>query len=76
MKHPELTPVKSSNIDAIGHRGDSLWIRFKGGTVYSYDHVPEHVFKEGLAYDKAEDGSVGRWFRDKVRGTYKHTKHA
>jgi KTSC domain len=70
IKHPDLTEVKSSNIQSMGHEGETLWIRFKGGGLYSYPNVPYDVYQEGMASE-----SKGSWFRDKVRGVYGHRKH-
>lgn len=68
---PALTPVKSSNVEAIGHSGDRLFVRFIGGKLYSYPGVPEAVYRQGLAAE-----SIGTWFRQKVRGIYgPHTQH-
>ncbi|ARU40010.1 hypothetical protein CCB80_02205 [Armatimonadetes bacterium Uphvl-Ar1] len=41
-----LTPVSSSNIDAIGYDKESrtLRIRFKNGSVYDYHGVPESTY--------------------------------
>ncbi len=70
MKHPPLTPVVSSNVEAIGHEGSTLFVRFKGGGLYVYAGVPVETYQEGLASD-----SPGRWFRDKIRGKFKHEQH-
>ena len=67
---PPMTPVKSSNLEAIGYRGTSLYVRFKGGALYSYVGVPSEVYHEGLASE-----SPGSWFRTKVRVQFKHEQH-
>lgn len=66
----EMVPVKSSNVEAIGHRGSTLHVRFKGGGLYTYTDVPAEVFREGVAAE-----SVGGWFRSKVMGKFRHEKH-
>lgn len=66
--HPPMTAVKSSNIEALGHRGNVLYVRFKGGKLYSYADVPAEVYHAGVASE-----SPGRWFRDRIRGTYRHS---
>lgn len=70
MALPTMKPVKSSNIDSLGHRGGTLFVRFKSGAVYSYKDVPASVYQAGLAAE-----SVGSWFSSKVRGSYAHTSH-
>jgi len=67
MKIPTLTPVKSSNIEAVGHGSGGLFVRFKGGGVYRYPDASADIHKEFL---KAE--SPGGFFRSHIRGTYKH----
>lgn len=64
-----LTPVKSSNIEAIGHHGGDLHVRFVGGTTYRYKGVPVDLHSQML-----EAESVGGFFRDKVRGKFVHVK--
>lgn len=64
---PDMTPVKSSNLDAVGYRNSTLFLRFKSGALYTYDDVPEEVYKAALAAE-----SPGNWFRSNVMGRYKH----
>lgn len=67
---PPMTPVKSSNLEAIGYRGTSLFVRFKGGGVYEYAGVPSDLYHEGLKAD-----SPGSWFRNSVRSKFPAEKH-
>ena len=67
---PPLTPVKSSNISAIGHDGSRLFIRFNGGGIYSYKGVSPDTYKAGL-----EAESVGKWFRSEISGKHEFLKH-
>lgn len=67
MKHPTLTPVKSSNIQSVGHSNDGLFVRFQGGSLYCYPEAPREVYDEML---KAE--SAGKFFTANVRGKYAH----
>lgn len=57
MKHPDIKtqPVKSSNIEAIGHEGSTLAVKFKSGGTYHYHGVTKEQF-DGLS--KAE--SIGK----------------
>lgn len=66
----DLTPVKSTNIEAIGYKAGTLQIRFKGGGLYHYSDVPVEVYREGLTAE-----SPGGWFRSKVMGKFTHKKH-
>ncbi len=42
----KMHDVKSSHIEAIGHEGETLHVRFKGGVTYSYPGVTAERFKK------------------------------
>jgi hypothetical protein len=65
----KLTPVKSSNIDAVGHDAKGLLVRFKGGAVYRY---PELGADMALKLQAAE--SAGKMFASEIRGRHRHVK--
>lgn len=67
MKMPAMVPVKSSNIQSVGHSNHGLFVRFAGGALYRYPDAPKHVFDELVQAD-----SVGRAFQAKVRGKFTH----
>ena len=72
MKLPTLTDVESSNIAQVAHRGDALFVKFKGGNaVYEYKGVPASVHAEMM---KAE--SIGKHFGAHVKGKFPHVLHA
>lgn len=58
-KHPTIpmSAVKSSQIESIGHMGDTLAVKFKGGSVYHYPGVTADQFAD---LQKAE--SIGKAF--------------
>ena len=66
---PEMHPVKSSNIEAIGHDGDALHVRYRGGKTYTYAGVPESHFHNARSSD-----SVGRYINANIKGTFGHMK--
>lgn len=69
--HIELTPVTSSNIDAVGYHEDTrtLHVRFTSGATYQYhDVAPEE--HEALIHAK----SVGSHFAQNIRAVYKGEK--
>lgn len=70
MKPPKLTPVKSSNLQALGYDARGLWVRFNGGALYSYPKAPRALYEEGVAAE-----SPGSWFIAKIRGHLDHVKH-
>lgn len=72
MSLPNLTPVKSSNVAAIAHRGDRLFVKFNGGNaVYEYEGVSAQIHEDMLKSD-----SIGRFFAHNVKGKFKHRTHA
>lgn len=58
-----LTPVESSQIAAVGHAGDVLAVRFKGGQLYHYTGVSA---EQHQALVGAE--SIGKHFNANFRG--------
>ena len=70
MKLPAMTKVTSSNIDAMGHSKDGLFVQFKSGGVYRYPDAPKSVYDGGV---KAE--SPGSFFRSQIMGKFRHVKH-
>ncbi len=48
MSMPEMIPVSSSNISAIGYDSPSqeVYVRFLNGSLYVYRGVPEFLFDE------------------------------
>lgn len=63
----EMTPCKSSNLEAHGYdkATATLALRFKGGAIYHYAGVPEHV-AQGLA----SAPSVGSYASREITGKF------
>lgn len=61
--------VESSNIEAIGHDGDALHVKYKGGGTYTYAGVPESMFHNARSSD-----SVGTYLHTNVKGKFDHAK--
>lgn len=70
MKVPKLTPVKSSNIQSVGHNDHGLFVRFAGGGLYQYLDAPKSLYDEMVAAE-----SAGKFFRANVAGKFKHRQH-
>jgi len=49
-----LTPVKSSNITAVGYENGTLAVKFSSGSVYHYEGVPTNVYAELIAAESVE----------------------
>ena len=47
MSMPEMQPVSSSNIAAVGYDAENLmvYVQFLDGSTYAYKGVPEHEFE-------------------------------
>jgi hypothetical protein len=70
---PEMTPVKSSNLKAVGYDKDGqvLHVQFLNGSHYSHAGVsPDHH----AALMAAE--SVGKHYNANIKGKFAHTKVA
>jgi len=66
---PELNPVSSSHLDAVGYDSASqtLYVKWKDGRVSAYDNVPPST-----ASDLQKSPSVGKAFNSLIRGKYQH----
>lgn len=75
MSIKELTPVTSSQIDAIGHdpETNTLAVRFRGGSTYHYADVTAEQYDE---FYRSE--SLGKHFgaNFKNNGSHPYTKVA
>lgn len=61
--------VVSSNISDVGFDKGTLFIRFKSGDTYSYDHVPYDCYD---ALQKVE--SAGQYFHRFIRSKFNYHK--
>lgn len=68
---PAMHPVKSSNIEAIGHDAGKheLHVKFKGSGTYVYAGVHRDIFAAML-----HSGSVGKYHADHIKDVFKHRK--
>lgn len=67
---PTMHPVQSSNVEAIGHAGTTLHVRFKGGAHYTYDGVDAKKFA-----DLKASNSKGTFIHQHVKPHHAHRKH-
>lgn len=67
----KLTPVESSNLDAVGYDGVNhrLRVQFHNGTLYDYANVPASIFNQLLVAR-----SKGQFFNENVKDEYPATK--
>jgi KTSC domain len=72
-KLPRMTVVESTNLRSCSWSNGLLFVRFKDNSVYRYggatNPVPKFVFDELLGAS-ADEESVGRIFRDRVKDSY------
>ena len=47
MSIPEMQPVSSSNIAAVGYDAENQWVyvQFLNSSMYAYKSVPQHEFE-------------------------------
>lgn len=64
-----MSGVKSSQIDSIGHHGETLAVKFKNGGTYHYEGVTAAQF---AAMQKAN--SVGSYLHQHIKPKHKFTK--
>lgn len=73
-----MTPVKSSNISAIGYDSIArhLTVQFKDGATHRYEDVsPEkHAGLMGHGVPFGRDHSVGKYFHAHIKGAHKSKK--
>ena len=71
MSMPNMHFVESSNIAELGYDYSSknLYVRFKSGTMYCYENVPESVYK---SLDSTP--SIGGYFNANIRYNYIYHK--
>ncbi len=67
MNPSDLTPVKSSNVAAVGHDGTALYVQFHGSkgkppVLYRYPTAGKEHHEAMLATD-----SPGRYVLDRIR---------
>jgi hypothetical protein len=67
MDLPEMKPVDSSMITAVGYEEleQLLYVRFKGGSTYEYRYVPVNVYENLM---NAE--SIGSYLKRMIQGAY------
>lgn len=70
---PKMAGVDSSHIRSCAWKDGSLFVRFRDRSVYKYGNethpVPREIFEE-LQKASADEDSVGKVFREKVRDSY------
>lgn len=64
-------PVASSNVSGVSYNPELkiLYVKFKGGTEYAYDNVPEDEYDSLLSAQ-----SVGGYLNDNIKGIYAHKR--
>lgn len=67
---PELTPVSSSHLDAVGYddASQTLYVQWKDGQISAYEDVPAVT-----ASDLQNSPSPGKAFNSMIRGKYQHS---
>lgn len=68
---PEMQPVSSSNIEAVGydHENQAVYVQFLTGSLYVYKGVPEHEFE-----NLRTAPSVGSYLNVYYKNVYPHER--
>lgn len=71
MPMPEMHPVSSSNIAAVGYDAESLtvYVQFLNGSTYAYKGVPEHEFE-----NLRTASSVGSYLNRNYKNVYPYER--
>jgi hypothetical protein len=69
---PEMTPVESSNLAAVGHDGTALWIKFKDSTNKKGEVRPGGTYRYPTASAALHAGllsapSAGQYFHQQIK---------
>jgi hypothetical protein len=71
MPTPEMQPVSSSNIAAVGYDAEeqTVYVQFFNGSTYAYKGVPEHEFE-----NLRTAPSVGSYFNRNYKNVYPYER--
>jgi hypothetical protein len=71
MPMPDMHPVSSSNITAVGYDADNqtVYVQFLNGSTYAYKGVPEHEFENLLTAP-----SVGSYLNRNYKNVYPYER--
>ena len=71
MPMPDMHPVSSSNIAAVGYDLDSrtAYVQFLNGSTYAYKGVPEHEFE-----NLRTASSVGSYLNRNYKNVYPYDR--
>lgn len=71
MPIPEMFPVSSSNVGAVGYDTANQWVyvQFLDGSVYAYKGVPEHEFE-----NLRTASSVGSYLNRNYKNIYPYER--
>lgn len=67
MVVPELKPVFSSHIEAVGWDDGVLYVRWLSGKTSAYQGVPADVAEKAV-----NNWSVGEFIRTEIKPNYRH----
>lgn len=65
----QMTPVVSSNVDSIGYENETLYVRFKNGSLYLYENVPSYQYDALMSAS-----SKGSYLAQNIKGHYSYAR--
>ncbi|MBL8802499.1 MAG: KTSC domain-containing protein [Planctomycetes bacterium] len=71
MSMPDMKPVNSSNIAAVGYdaANQAVYVQFLNGSTYAYKGVPEHEFE-----NLRTASSVGSYLNRNFKNVYPYER--
>ena len=71
MPMPDMQPVSSSNIAAVGYDAENqtVYVQFLNGSTYAYKGVPEHEFE-----NLRTASSVGSYLNRNYKNVYPYER--
>lgn len=69
MSIPEMHPVSSSNIAAVGYDSEIVYVQFLDGSTYAYKGVAEHEYENLLTAS-----SVGSYLNRNFKNIYPYER--
>jgi hypothetical protein len=71
MSYPEMTPVDSTNVEALGYdaKNEQLYVQFLNGGLYLYTGVDQQSYDE-----LREAPSIGSHFNREIKPNFQHEK--
>lgn len=68
MKDVQFVKVNSSNVQEVGYKDNTLYIKYKSG-VYKYENVDKSLYENLLASE-----SKGKFMNENIKGKFSYSR--